>query len=205
MSYDLSLTRGNYAWENAGVEIAPFELRELMAGDRSLRGELIDGELVGLRWGGHPDGDTVVFRLADGNLVASDPDRPTVSKLVDMATRLRGRVLGDDGERYARDGSWTHPAAGAGRVGGATQDRRQFFRGLFDMARQSVRATPARPNAPFHKGDRVRDTAGNVATVLGIEYVNGGGLNVLVTRFPDGRLVKRALRTTQDLVREAQA
>jgi hypothetical protein len=48
-------------------------------------------------------------------------------------------------------------------------------------------------SAPFRKGDRVRDAWGNLGEVVGIEFVNGGVLDVLIVRYPDGREVRRSL------------
>jgi hypothetical protein len=142
----------------------------------------------------------VTFRLEDGNVIAVEPDRETIAKLVDISNVLRGRVLGDGGERYARDGTWTHPGLGPSPAIArpSARDRRGFFRGLFGIIDEQDRAD--RPNLarqPFRKGDTIRDTQGFNATVVGIEFVNGAGLDLVVIRYADGRLRKVAVRSGQ--------
>jgi hypothetical protein len=144
-----------------------------------------------MTWSGHPDGRTVTFTLDHGNLVARDPDRATIAKLVDLSNDLRGRVLGDEGERYGRDGSWTHPAAAmlASSIVHTARDRRSFFRSLVGITRPNGQRSPRSVlggRSPFRKGDRVRDIAGNAATVLGLEHVDGRNRDIIACRYDAG-------------------
>jgi hypothetical protein len=187
MSDDLSITRGRYAWENAGREITPADVRALIAADASLSETAAGDGLLGVRWGAHPRGVEVTLWLLDGNLVARQPDRPTITLLVDLAARLDGRVVGDEGEVYARDGTWTHAEAETAS-GPAEPARRTFLRSLFGRAREPARVAGARSaTAAFRKGDRVRDPWGNKGIVTGVEFVNGGALDIVIVRFDDGR------------------
>jgi len=192
MGYDLSLTRARYPWENAGLQLTPDDVHALVSGDASLEAASAGENLPGLRWTAHPGGDEVALWLLDGNLVAKNPDRVTITWMVDLAARLGARVVGDDGEVYARDGSWSHPEAETASTDAGS--RRSFFRSLLGRARTQMSVAGARlRGAPFRKGERVRDVWGNEGTVTGIEFVNGGVLDVVIVRYDDGREVRRSL------------
>jgi hypothetical protein len=187
MGYDLTLTRGRFAWENAGVEITTADVRALIAADSSLAETSAGDGLIGVHWLTHPAGDRVVFWLLDGNLVARNPDRTTITRMVDLAARLDARVIGDNGEIHARDGTWSNPEA---ETSSQPPDpgRRSFLRAVFGRARTRAQVAGARlKGAPFRKGDRVRDTWGNTGTVTSIEFVNGGSLDIVIVQFDDGR------------------
>jgi hypothetical protein len=192
MGYDLALTRARYPWENAGKELTLDDIRGLVVQDTSLEEASAGNDLPGIRWMAHPAGQDVAIWLLDGNLVAKNPDRSTITWLVDLASRLGARVVGDDGEIYARDGTWSHPEAETASTDASS--RRSFFRSLVGRARTQANVAGARlRGAPFRKGDKVRDAWGNVGTVIGIEFVNGGVLDILIVRYDDGREVRRSL------------
>jgi len=194
VSLEVCLTRGRYPWDNAGVEITESEVLSLVAGDDTLEYVFGDDNRPGLRWSGHASGEPKRFALDDGNLVAREADRPTIVKLVELSNSLGARVLGEDGERYGRDGSWTHPAAAnlAHSLTRGSHDRRGFFRNLVGLAHDGPRSARSvlGGRAPFRKGDRVRDVNGDEAVVLGIEFVDGEALDVVVIRYPDGRTAR---------------
>jgi len=186
MGYDLTLTRGRFAWENAGREITADDVRALVAADASLAETSAGDDINGIKWLTHPAGADVVFWLLDGNLVVKNPDRPTITRMVDLAARLDARVVGDDGEIYARDGTWSNPEA---ETSSQPPDpgRRSFLRSFLGRSRTAARVAGVRlPGAPFRTGDRVRDTWGNPGTVSAIEFVNGGALDIVIVRFDDG-------------------
>jgi hypothetical protein len=191
VSLEICLTRGRYPWDNAGDEITDSEILSLVAGDDSIEYVFGDDNRPGLRWAGHPSGEPKRFHLEDGNIVVRVADRPTIVKLVELSNALGARVLGDDGERYGRDGSWTHPAAAslANSLARGSQDRRSFFRNLVGLAHEGPRSARSvlADRAPFRKGDRVRDVNGDEAVVLGIEFVDGEALDIVVIRYADGR------------------
>ena len=187
MGYDLTLSRGRFAWENAGREITVDEVRALVAADASLAETTAGDDLPGVKWLTHPAGDEVVFWLLDGNLVVKNPDRATITRMVDLAARLDARVVGDDGEVYARDGTWSNPDAETSSQT-PDRDRRSFLRSFLGRARDTAKVAGARlRGAPFRTGDRVRDIWGTVGTVTAIEFVNGGVLDIVIVRFDDGR------------------
>jgi hypothetical protein len=191
VSLDICLTRGRYPWDNGGDEITESEILSIVAGDDSLEYVFGDDNRPRLHWAAHPSGEAKQFRLEEGNVVADDVDRPTIVKMVEISNSLGARVLGDDGERYGRDGSWTHPAAAnlASSLARGTHDRRSFFRNLVGLAHDGPRSARSvlANRQPFRTGDRVRDVNGDEAVVLGIEYVDGEALDIVVIRYPDGR------------------
>lgn len=194
MSLEACLTRGRYPWENTGVEISESEILSLVAGDDDLEYVFGDDNRPAIRWAGHPSAEPRRFSLERGNLIARDADRPTIMKLVELSNALGARVLGDDGERYGRDGAWTHPAAAtlARSLTRTRHDRRTFFRNLVGLAQDGPRSARSvlADRAPFRKGDRVRDVDGGEAVVLGIEFVDGDAQDIVVVRYPDGRLAR---------------
>lgn len=194
MSLEACVTRGRYPWENTGVEITESEVLSLVAGDDDLEYVFGDDNRPAIRWAGHPTGQARQFRLEAGNLIADTADRPTIVKLVEVSNALGARVLGDDGERYGRDGSWTHPAAAtlAHSLTRTRHDRRAFFRSLVGLAHDAPRSARSvlGDRAPFRKGDRVRDVDGVEATVLGIEFVDGDAGDIIVVRHDDGSLAR---------------
>jgi hypothetical protein len=193
MGYDLTLTRGRFGWDNAGKEITADDVRTLVAADASLAETSGGDNLPGVQWLTHPAGDEVVFWLLDGNLVVKNPDRATITRLVELAARLDARVVGDDGEVYARDGTWSNPDAETSSRP-TSPGRRSFLRSMLGRARESARVAGARlKGAPFRKGDRVRDIWGNEGTVTGVEFVNGGALDIVIVRFDDGRELRLSL------------
>lgn len=198
MAYELHVTRGRLPWENAGREITDDDLLALARTDPSLEVVPAGDGPSGVRWTAHPAGREVVFWLLDGNLVARIVDKPVIATLVDIAGRLDARVVGDDGEIYARDGTWTNPEAES-RSPPAEGSRRSFFRSLFGRrTKPPARAAGARLQTPaFRPGDRVRDPWGREATITGVEFVDGGALDMLIARYDDGREVRRSLMANE--------
>lgn len=88
--------RGEALYGEAMPVIAPEDLSEGAADDVVVEGAT-------LRWNGHPSGDSVTLRLADGALIADTPDAATVRLLLQVADRLDARVTGEHGAHFVAD------------------------------------------------------------------------------------------------------
>ena len=110
MGYDLHITRSTDWTSNLGVEIRADEWLTLVAEDPDLT--------VDPQYGPHSAKSMAGawFAWFEGNVFTSDPDRPTVAKMLDLATRLSAVVQGDDGEFYESAQQWpsTRPSSATG-------------------------------------------------------------------------------------------
>ena len=96
MGYDVHVTRRREWSENDGPLISPGEWEKL-------RSE-------------QPDLDDLV-RYSDGEIVAKNPDRALIERLVVVATSLGATVQGDDGEVYTADSMDRETIEQGSRVG----------------------------------------------------------------------------------------
>ncbi len=99
MGYDLHITRAEFWAENEGKEISAEEWLALVESDRTLTinvqngpyfAELVSPIHVIQRW----------LNWNEGNILSKNPDRVTLEKMLQVASRLKASVQGDDGERY---------------------------------------------------------------------------------------------------------
>lgn len=107
MGYDLHIVRAD-DWLDAGDSpIRREELEAIVAADPELA--LDDEQFVSMNdrdgraqrypivlWNGEP-----AFWWYEDQIICSTPDEPLVKKLVNVATKLNAKVIGDDGECYA--------------------------------------------------------------------------------------------------------
>lgn len=111
MGYDVHITRAAHWADNAGHEIQPDEWRDIVAADPELDMRGV-AEANGLQyrnpllavWTAHPEDPEVWLDYSNGNIVVRNPDAHVLRKLCALATTLRARVQGDEGEHYLPDG-----------------------------------------------------------------------------------------------------
>jgi hypothetical protein len=83
-----------------------------------------EGLAVWLAWSGdEEDGNRAWFDFRKGCVVVKNPDEEILSKLVDIATALGARVVGDDGELYPQS-----PAAASADTSKASHRDRPWWR-----------------------------------------------------------------------------
>ena len=100
LGYDLHITRAEFWAENAGEEISAEEWLELVDSDSSLTINADNGPyFTELK---PTDGQTHRWlKWSEGNILTTYPDRATLAKMLEIASRLGASVQGDDGERYS--------------------------------------------------------------------------------------------------------
>ncbi len=107
MGYDLRITRAIDWRANLGHEIGSREWMTLVAGDAELTVDPKNGPFA-VRYR-----DGAWFDWFEGNVFTTDPDRPTVAKMLLLAHQLDAIVLGDEGEVYENAQQW--PGKGTGK------------------------------------------------------------------------------------------
>ena len=100
MGYDLRITRSTDWTRNVGHEIDSSEWLALVRDDPELTLSPPDGPYA-VRW------SSTWFDWFEGNVLTTDPDRSTVTKMLQIAELLAGVVQGDDGEFYESARQWT--------------------------------------------------------------------------------------------------
>ena len=100
MGYDLHITRALDWTQNVGREISAAEWLALVASDRELVADPSMSPLAVCY------GAKAWFDWFEGNVFTSDPDRATVEKMFEIASRLNGIVQGDDFEIYETPLQW---------------------------------------------------------------------------------------------------
>ena len=110
MGYDLHITRSTDWMNNRGTEIRSDEWLAIVEADPDLS--------VDPKYGPNSASSAsgAWFDWFEGNVFTSDPDRPTVAKMLDLASRLSAVVQGDDGEFYENAQQWpsTRPSSATG-------------------------------------------------------------------------------------------
>lgn len=110
MGYDLNITRAEPDWENEDTDpITSAEWLNLVATDETLEVQWNDNnELIVTDWTSPDDPlDGAQFDWHHGKISAKYPSKSTYIKMLELAQRLGGRVLGDDGELYLQPGDYT--------------------------------------------------------------------------------------------------
>ena len=110
MGYDLHITRALDWTANRGAEIPKDEWLALIAADRELVADPANGDCA-VRWR-----QTAWFDWFEGNVFTTDPDRPAVAKMIDLAHVLGGIVQGDRGEIYESARQWQEQPPPAART-----------------------------------------------------------------------------------------
>ncbi len=105
MGYDLHITRAADWSENLGLEITAEEWLTIVREDPELRPDASNGSYAA-EWGSADSEHTGWFDWYEGTVYTTDPDGPTVGKMVSLAGFLNGKVQGDDGEVYESQRDW---------------------------------------------------------------------------------------------------
>jgi hypothetical protein len=110
MGYDLNITRAEQDWDNEDTNpITAEEWLQVVATDETLKVQGNDNnEYIVTDWASH--GDSLVgaqFDWHHGRISAKYPSSATYMKMLELAHRLGGRVLGDDGEIYLQPRDYT--------------------------------------------------------------------------------------------------
>ncbi len=100
MGYDLRITRAIDWNRNVGQQIGAQEWLAIVSADAELTADPGNGPYA-VRFK-----NTAWFDWFEGNVFTSDPDRPTVAKMLAIAGRLDGIVQGDNGEIYENALDW---------------------------------------------------------------------------------------------------
>jgi hypothetical protein len=96
MGYEVHVTRAEKWYESENTPISAEEWLAAVGADPEMR--LLEGTWA--EWLGHPD-RIVSFGLREGAVSFKQPDDYTLAKMIDLAERLKARVIGDDGEEYS--------------------------------------------------------------------------------------------------------
>jgi hypothetical protein len=107
MGYDLHITRAHHWNENEGRQIEAQEWLNARGKDPDLVADPENGPYAA-KWGAAASEGWLDW--LDGNVYSTDPDQPTVTKMLEMAKELDGKVQGDDGEYYDSLEQWQEKA-----------------------------------------------------------------------------------------------
>lgn len=110
MGYDLRITRALDWACNLGCEIAAEEWWTLVRADAELTADPMHGPYA-VRFG-----DAGWFDWCDGNIFTTDPEAPTVAKMLRIAESISAVVQGDEKEFYDSVNAWSRRAAKARRL-----------------------------------------------------------------------------------------
>ncbi|MEM7201897.1 MAG: hypothetical protein AAF628_16645 [Planctomycetota bacterium] len=105
MGYDLHITRATDWAENDGREIPSQEWLELVREDPELSPDPGNGPFAA-SWATAAASEAGWFDWYEGNVYTTNPTKAAVAKMLALAISLAGRVQGDDGETYEREGDW---------------------------------------------------------------------------------------------------
>ena len=98
MGYDIHITRAEFWAENDAQWIDEDEWLRVVAEDPQLQP---DAKGAGYTlWLGPSKHEDPWFHWSKGNISTKNPDQAIVRKMLEIASRLRARVQGDDGEFY---------------------------------------------------------------------------------------------------------
>jgi hypothetical protein len=98
MPYELHITRKRF-WADPGDDISSEEWRALVKDDHELA-PCPDRGQNAAQWIGPSARPETILDWSYGNVVAANPDRPLIDKMVGLASRLDARVQGVNGELY---------------------------------------------------------------------------------------------------------
>ncbi len=108
MGYDIHLTR-RVRWSDDGEPFITLdEWQSVVQSDPLLEAlpSTPDNPLTAMMSGprGTTDGARY-FYYSTGEIFVKNPNKPALTKLIEIARRLDARVVGDDGETYGEDGA----------------------------------------------------------------------------------------------------
>jgi len=102
MGYDLHVTRKDYWSDEDGPSISLDEWMAYVASDPDLKPDWENPGPENVRFVTHP-GQWPLWWSNIGEIYTKNPDRLVVAKLVQIASALGARVVGDDDEVYGVD------------------------------------------------------------------------------------------------------
>ncbi len=181
MGYELHITRKTHWWDGDGPTITLAEWQQLVERDAELSAYLEVDEASRGKAASYLDQEGAL-RWDDGEVLSKNPDESLVVKMVAIAAALDARVLGDDDEVYAEDGT-ARPVPSA-----PPEPRASLFSRIWSwvVARRTRRSLHAAAPA-FRVGSRVHDPWGSRGTVMKVDRHAMGGLGRVVVQFDDGR------------------
>jgi hypothetical protein len=112
MGYDVHITRKQEWIDKDGLQIREDEWQAYVASDPEMviigfaEATTPQGETIRVthplltEWHGHSSHLPIWFSYFEGNLVVKNPDKECLAKMRQIATRLKARVQGDEGEFY---------------------------------------------------------------------------------------------------------
>ena len=103
MGYDIHITRAADWMDNKGSEISADEWLLFVEQDPELRLAGYNGKHFAI-WSGQSRNPEPWFDWSRGCVFTKSPDPAMIAKAIGIATSLRARVQGDDGETYLPDG-----------------------------------------------------------------------------------------------------
>lgn len=127
------------------------------------------------------------FDWSDGNVFTKNPDEALLSKMLDLAEAVGGRVSGEENETY------TQPSLDRGVEKPSTAPEPRV--GLIDrlLSRLGMQRPCNDTVLPFDEGDRVLDSWGHTGTVRKIDRRAEHGLGRIVVVYDDGREIAQAI------------
>jgi hypothetical protein len=102
MGYDLHITRAEQ-WFDGEPSITAEEWLAYVASDPELQLAGYNGPYFTL-WSGASRHADPWFNWTNGRIMTKNPDPPLIRKAIEIASRLRAKAKGDDGEVYLPDG-----------------------------------------------------------------------------------------------------
>lgn len=119
MGYELYITRADFFWEAQEHPITEDEWLATAGADSDLQRDTSSYLLYETATGdvkrthpwileGHPDRPPFWFR--NGAIFTTNPDAPTIAKMVTLAKNLNAQVIGEEGETYDMEAAVEHKA-----------------------------------------------------------------------------------------------
>lgn len=99
MGYDFHVTRAEHWSSNEDQEILAGEWLDLVGSDPELVPAPENGQYFVI-WRGTTKYPETWFNWDSGSITTKNPDKATLRKMLEIATRLSARVQGDEGEMY---------------------------------------------------------------------------------------------------------
>jgi len=99
MGYDFHVTRAEHWSGNEGQEILAEEWLDVIKSDPELVPAPENGQYFVI-WRGTTKYPETWFNWVGGNITTKNPDKATLRKMLEIATRFNGHVQGDEGEIY---------------------------------------------------------------------------------------------------------
>jgi hypothetical protein len=105
MGYDVHITRADDWTNNQNREISTAEWKSVIEADPELAFDPNFGE-NSVVWSSETAAPDAWLDWSEGNIYTTDPDRATVEKMLEIASRLDARVQGDEGKVFVEVTDW---------------------------------------------------------------------------------------------------